>query len=127
MTIPRIDINEEIDKMLKGEKGPTVAACAAQAAAIRYLVLRKNAILLPAAHEVAHRERVMVPADRYDDLVLQLERTSESLFQTSNTAEQMCLERNAAQDQCRELAQRIDEQAKTIANLERQLYDRGRP
>lgn len=127
MTIPRIDINEEIDKMLKGEKGTPVAACAAQAAAIRYLVLRKNAVLLPTGHELAHRERVMVPADVYDELANRLNRVEESLFQTSNTAELICLERNAAQEQCRELAQRVNEQAQTIENLERQLFDRGRP
>lgn len=154
MTHAQFDINEVIDKMLTEHEN--LAACSApQKAAIRYLVLRKNAVLMPSGHEIAHREREMVPGDIYDALVKDLELARGALNQTSDTAERMCLERNKAladlqsaqsssdayaqnaidlmaqrnkaQDECRELAQRVDEQAKTIANLERQLFDRGRP
>jgi len=123
------DVNEMIDKMMIPNKEAQggVACAPAEAAAIRYLVLRKSAIILPAGHETAHRERVMVPADVYDELALQYERTAGALNQTSYTAELMCLERNTANEQCIELAQRVKDQALQIDNLERQLFDRGRP
>lgn len=127
-----IDVNEVVDQMLIPVKDISneigVAANTNPSFGVTvYLVQRRHAVVVSPTYEVAHRERLMVPLEAYEQQGARLKLTGDSLNSTSDIAENMCAQRNLLQEQCNELAEKNREQAQTILNLERQLFDRDRP
>lgn len=126
-----IDVNEVVDQMLIPVKDISNEHCVTAAnpnlGATVYLVQRRDTVVVSSTHEAAHRERLMVSLEAYEQQGARLKLAADSLYSTSNIAENMCGQRNLLQDQCNELAEKNRELEQTIVNLERQLFDRGRP